>query len=347
MEDADQHLWMRRYHQAEFMRIGPAQGILGLTGFEENIAELTALADACLQYALEVVLRGSRRSKPPFAIIGLGKLGGAELTYGSDLDVVFVSGTGAKDPRALGALAAKTMDLLSATTELGAIFATDARLRPDGEKGLLVSPLPVYEQYYRQRAMLWEIQTLTRVRFIAGDAALGAKFLRLAATLTNFRQPSEPLAAFTPDWRQVIAKMRRRIETERVPAGKQALAFKTGVGGLMDAEFIAQILCLESGWQEPRTLKALERARAEGKLPEPEAKTLIENYRELCRIEWILRRWSYEGESELPDDRAAQYRVAVRCGFGGADALLAAVEGYRRAIRSVYDRFVGLGYGNA
>ena len=340
LEDPDQHLWMRRYYQAEFMRIG-LRSILGLTDFEQNIGELTALADACLEYALEVVMKRHRLKKAPFAIIGVGKLGGAELTYGSDLDLLFVSGPNAKHPHTLAARAGEIMDLLSAKTAQGAIFATDARLRPDGEKGILVSPLPKYEDYYRNRAMLWEIQTLTRARPLAGDQAIGRQFMELVTALTDFQHPSLPLAAYTPDWRGVIAKMRQRIETERVPAGKQGLAFKTGTGGLMDAEFIAQTICLDQGWHEPNTLKALLRARAAGVMAEADAATLIENYRRLWRIECVLRRWSYEGESVLPDDPAAQYRVAVRCGFPNAATFLEAVSAYRRAVRSVYQKVMG------
>lgn len=90
--------------------------------------------------------------------------------------------------------------------------------------------------------------------------------------------------------------MRQRIEKERTPAGKNALAIKTGSGGLIDAEFIAQLFCLEHGWHEPNTLAALRRAKSEGALGTEDATTLIENYRRLRCIEAILRRWRYAGE---------------------------------------------------
>src|SRR5205807_219415 len=90
LHDADQHQWLRRYHQAELMRIG-LRDILGLADFEQYLTELSALSDACLQYALEVVMREHKLRKPPFVIIGLGKLGGAEIDYGSDLDIMFVA----------------------------------------------------------------------------------------------------------------------------------------------------------------------------------------------------------------------------------------------------------------
>src|SRR5439155_25627563 len=145
-------------------------------------------------------------------------------------------------------LAVEVMELLSVSTELGVAFKTDARLRPDGDKGLLVNTLSAYEEYYRRRALLWEIQSLTRTRPIAGDLELGNQFQQLVGALTDFRpenvarnfaappaniktSPSRQkktgpntgatgLAAYTPDWRQAIARMRRRSEKERTPRGQ-------------------------------------------------------------------------------------------------------------------------------
>jgi glutamate-ammonia-ligase adenylyltransferase len=358
LADADQHLWLRNYHQAELMRIG-LRDILGLADFEQYLTELSGLADACLQYALEAVLRRHRLKSPPFVIIGLGKLGGAEIDYGSDLDLLFVAGPKAKDLPKLSRLAVEVMDLVSRRTEQGLVFHTDARLRPDGEKGLLVNTLTAYEEYYRKRAQLWEIQTLTRTRPVAGDAELGARFQTLAGHLTNFQQfgqeeraaGGKPIhgkhvrrvervaapAAYSPAWKQTIHKMRLRIQNERTPRGQDELAIKTGIGGLMDAEFIAQALCLEHGWQEANTLRALEQGRATGVLSD--ADSLIENYRRLRRLEGILRRWSYEGETVLPADPAPYYRVSVRCGFRTPEAFRAALASWRHAVRSAYERF--------
>jgi glutamate-ammonia-ligase adenylyltransferase len=333
LEDKDQFLWLRRYHQAELMRIG-LRDILGLADFEQYLVELSALADACLQYALEVVMRKNKMKNPPFVIIGLGKLGGAEIDYGSDLDIIFVADSKAQNLSSLARLAIQVTELLSMRTEQGLTFHTDARLRPDGEKGLLVNTLEAYEEYYRQRAALWEIQSLTRARPIVGKLDSGGQFQKLAGALTNFSRPSLPLAAYTLDWKRKIHRMRMRIEKERTPRGKDDLAIKTGSGGLMDAEFIAQSLCLELGWQEANTLRALERGRDSKVLPD--AKLLIENYRQLRRVEGILRRWSYEGETVLPDDAAPYYRVSVRCGFASPEAFRKAMADCRCAIRSVY-----------
>jgi [glutamine synthetase] adenylyltransferase / [glutamine synthetase]-adenylyl-L-tyrosine phosphorylase len=260
-------------------------------------------------------------------------------------------------------LATEVMEMLSRRTEHGMVFVTDARLRPDGEEGLLVNTLAAYEEYYQQRAQLWEIQSLTRTRPVAGNMNLGAQFQELAAALTDFRggtkegakagkgkqniqhstfnaqrrRPEPPyVGCYTPDWKQKIHEMRMRIEKERTPRGQDDLAFKTGRGGLMDAEFIAQTLCLEHGWHEPNTLRALERGRDAGVLPD--ADTLLENYRQLRRLEGILRRWSYEGETVLPDDPAPYYRVSVRCGFQSPEAFRTALAKWRDAIRKVYSK---------
>jgi glutamate-ammonia-ligase adenylyltransferase len=326
--DADQRLWLRRYHQAELMRIG-LRDILGLSDCERNFFELSCLADACLQYGLETLLREGKFKGAPLCVVGLGKLGGREINYGSDLDVLFVTDNRAGNLPRLQRLAAELMELLSARTELGAVFHIDARLRPDGEKGLLVQTLEACEEYYRRRAKLWEIQALTRVRPVAGNLELGARFQRLAAALTNFSTPS-PVAAYTPDWLGEIDRMRRRIEKERTPPGKDHLAIKTGVGGLMDAEFLAQAHCLANGWQEANTMQALRRAC------EPAA--LLESYGKLRRIEGILRRWSFEGEVLLPDDEPAMRRVASRCGFAGPGEFMEAMGETRAALRAAYQR---------
>lgn len=339
LHDADQRLWLRRYHHAEVMRIG-LRDILGLADDEQYLTELSALADACLRYALETSLLKHRLKAAPFVIIGLGKLGGAEIDYGSDLDILFVAQPKVKNLGKLKQIALDILDLLSTRTEQGLAFHTDARLRPDGEKGLLVNTITAYEEYYRKRGALWEIQTLTRTRPIAGDARLGEQFQTMAGGLTNFARPSMPLAAYTSDWKRKIHEMRMRIEKERTPGGQDALAIKTGAGGLMDAEFVAQALCLQYGWQEANTLKALQRGRDAGVLPD--AQKLIVNYRQLRRVEGILRRWSYEGETVLPVDPAPYYRVSIRCGLDSPEAFREALRKSRRSVREVYDRvFVG------
>ena len=340
--DSDQSLWLRRYHQVELMRIG-LRDILGLVDFERHLLELSSLAQASLQYAMESIFRKPGARNFSCAIIGLGKLGGNEVGYGSDLDVLFVAGSQEKHLPELQTAAAELLRLVSRQTAAGMTFAMDARLRPDGEKGLLVNTLDAYEEYYRRRAQLWEIQALTRARAIAGNVAIGRRFDRLADRLTNFKSPSLPLQAYSVNWKREIAAMRERVEHARTPSGKDHLAIKTGRGGLMDAEFIAQAMSMAGGWREPNTLRALERGKETTALPAKAAEKLIAHYRQLRRVEVILRRWSVQGETLLPEDQAALERVAVRCGSADAAGFMAEIARHREAIRQVYRQYFSEG----
>src|SRR6185503_8581619 len=237
--------------------------------------------------------------------------------------LMFVAEDGAKNLAKLQRIATEILDMLSRQTELGVAFVTDTRLRPDGEKGLLVNTLRAYQDYYKRRAQLWELQALSRRRFVAGNRALGEKFEQMATKLTDFSKGGPP------NWKAEIARMRHRIETERTPRGQEHLAIKTGAGGLMDAEFIAQAFCLEQGWNEPNTLRALQRAWKDH--------PAIASYRQLRRVESILRRWSYAGETVLPTDDAPLYRVAVRCGWRTAAEFMKTIGEYRVTIRKAYN----------
>ena len=173
-----------------------------------------------------------------------------------------------KDLTTLTRLAREVLELVSARTEQGVVFRTDARLRPDGEKGLLVNTLSAYEEYYRQRGAALGDSVAHAHAAGGGGPGAGRPIPGAGGGADELPAPGLPLAAYAPDWKQKIHQMRMRIEKERTPAGKDDLAIKTGKGGLMDAEFIAQTLCLENGWQEANTLRALERGRAAGVLPD-------------------------------------------------------------------------------
>ncbi len=334
--DADQTLWIRRYQQAEQLRLG-LRSILGYSNAAECGGELAALADACVQYALDVVARRHGLAAAPFAVIALGSFGGAELSLGSDLDLILVAPDDAPDLPRLQSLAAEFLQLLGAQTDLGRAYEIDARLRPDGEKGLLVNTVGAHAEYYRRRAHLWEIQALTRSRFVAGHAAAGAAFVAAAAGATDFSRGNPGVAAWTADWRRTIDRMLARIVRERTPAGREKLAFKTGAGGLVAAEFRAQEWCLAHGWHEPNTRRALGRGLAAGLIPDEAGRALLAGHDALRRIEAILRCWSGVPEETLPQSPAALRRVAIRCGFDDADALLAAVDAARAAITGALD----------
>lgn len=336
--DANQHAWIRRYHQAEQLRIG-LRSIVGITDFEQAGAELTALAGACLHYAGETAARLSRQRRLGFAIIGLGRLGGSELDFGSDLDLIFVAPENTRHLAAHQRTAEALLDLVASRRESGVVFACNTRLRPGGDDGPLVTTLGASEDYFRHRAPVWELLALSRARLVGGDEETGRRFLELTRRLTDFSRGNPGLQSWTDSWRAEIAQRRARIEREAGAGELDSLAFKTGTGGIIEAEFIAQIVSLGQGWQEPNTAGALERAGAAGILDATHAAALLGAYRELRRIECILRRWSFQGECVLPRDNAALQRVAVRCGFATADQLLASTDAARRTVRDTWNAF--------
>jgi len=336
LADSNQRLWLRRYHQAELMRIG-LRDILGLAEEEQYLIELTALAEACLRYALEVVMQTHHCSSAPFAVLGLGRLAGGELDYGSDLEVLFVAPDSAPHLTALDRFARELLGLLSERTEWGLVFNTKARVWTQGGQEHMVQTLSACRDYYFHHAPLEEIQALTRSRAVAGDLELGESFQTLSAEVTGLQNPGAPLPLRFPDWKRQMNDARGRIERERFQTGWDEGAIQTGRGGLMDAEFVAQSLCLQHGWHDSGTLRVLERACAAGVLPE--AQRLIGPYRRLRRVEGVLRRWSYQGETVLPEDPAPFYRVAVRCGFARPEEFRQSLARWRGEIRAVYEIF--------
>ena len=224
----------------------------------ESARQLAWLADGVVARVLALaqhevasahgVIEGAR-----FAVLGYGSLGGEELGFGSDLDLVFLydatrhAGDGeaqSNGARPLDAtrwfarLAQKIVALLGAVTAAGRLFDVDVRLRPDGAKGLLVSSLASFSEYQRERAWTWEHQALVRARFVAGDAALHADFERVRGeTLARRREPGRV--------REDVVAMRRRMRAELDRSDAAMFDLKQGEGGLVDLEFVLQALVLE------------------------------------------------------------------------------------------------------
>lgn len=245
---------------------------MGLVDIEQTHLEMTCLAEACLRFAFDGVRRELKLTKFPFAIIGLGKLGGKELGYGADLDVMFVGGEDAGDVPTATKLATKFIESMRRQTEAGMLFAVDARLRPDGEKGPLAGSLEAYRDYYATRAQLWERQALLKARFVGGDVELGKQFAAMAQEIVFGRK-------LTGAELDEIKAMRHRIETERGDQQHVELEFKTGPGGLIDGEFIVQALQLRHGHDHPHlrtahTLAAINRLASLGALDEEQSSQL-------------------------------------------------------------------------
>lgn len=332
LSEADQSRWLRKYRQAEILRVG-LRSLLGMIGTDETLAELSVVAEACLRHAMEILQTRHRLRRAPFAVIALGKLGGAELNFGSDLDVLFVAPDSCRDLGKAIRLATEFIALMSAPSDLGPGYEIDCRLRPDGEKGLLVNTVGAHLEYWRQRARLWEIQSVVRARPVAGHGSAGQRFLEAAARVTDFSRGNPGIACWSPGWAAECDRMLERIRNERTRPADRDLALKTGEGGLMTAEFLAQKWCLANGWSEPNTRAALGRGVRAGLAGRDAGKALLQAFDDLRRIKLVLRRWSCVDESCLPSDPVAQGRVAARCGFADATELRETVHRARTTIR--------------
>ncbi|MFZ4515596.1 MAG: bifunctional [glutamine synthetase] adenylyltransferase/[glutamine synthetase]-adenylyl-L-tyrosine phosphorylase [Acidimicrobiia bacterium] len=275
-DDAERQRALRRFKRREFLRIA-TRDVLGFADVASIGKELTALADATLTAAL-----GALAPEIPFAIIGMGRLGGGELSYASDIDVLFVTQDSSQQAAA-EQLATDLLEEISAITPEGQAFRIDLLLRPEGNNGPLARSIDGYREYYARYAATWERQALVRARAVAGDPQLLNAFLDLAHE-TAFRP------ALPEDDRREIRRVKARVERERIPTGEDPqLNLKLGRGGLVDVEFTAQLLQLEHGGNSPHlrvpgTVDALESLRDAGVLGADDADALVEAYRHCERI---------------------------------------------------------------
>ena len=230
---------LREHHQSQVFRL-LAQDLAGLLTVEKLADHLSELADRVLGIALESAwrdLRQRHREAPRFAVIGYGKLGGKELGYASDLDMVFLFDD--PDPQAEEnyiRLAQRYNNWLSANTSSGPLFETDLALRPSGSKGLLVSSLAGFEDYQENSAWVWEHQALTRARYCAGDRGIGERFEAIRVKILTRERDAAALA------REVLA-MRERILAAH-PNASGLFDLKHDRGGMIDIEFAVQYLVL-------------------------------------------------------------------------------------------------------
>jgi [glutamine synthetase] adenylyltransferase / [glutamine synthetase]-adenylyl-L-tyrosine phosphorylase len=332
---------LRRFRRRELLRVA----VRDLAGGEaaggnpaERVgAELTAVAEACLQAALEVAVRAvSPGTRLELAVLGMGKLGGRELNYVSDIDVMVCHApVGAVPPERAAKLAeAVVRELvagLGAVTPEGTAFRVDLGLRPEGRNGPLSRSLDSYLAYWDRWAEPWERQAMTRLRPVAGDRALGERFVAEATRrVYPERQAAETLAA--------VRRVKARVESERLPAGADPrLHLKLGPGGLADVEWTVQLLQLQLGGSRPEvraqgTLPAIEALAAAGALTAVEAGWLADAYRLCLRLRNLLFLVTGRGGDSLPSDPLLLERLAEAMGepVGGRQRLL---EAYRRATR--------------
>jgi glutamate-ammonia-ligase adenylyltransferase len=318
-EDDDEMLLdlLRRAHHAEVFRT-LARDVEGCLTVEQVADDLSALADATLAVTTRwcwsrLKKRHRDDANPPFAIIGYGKLGGKELGYGSDLDIVFIyddEDDGA--PEAYAALVRKLINWLTVKTANGDLYEIDTALRPNGSSGLLVSSFDSFAKYQERRgsntAWTWEHQAMTRARCVLGSAAMRRRFEQVREAVVT--APRDPVAL-----REEIVAMRQKVRAAHpVPAGR--FDVKHSEGGMVDAEFAVQYLVLlNAGAHVPLrenrgNITIVRRAEACGLLPRGIGEASANAYRTLRRAQHQAR--LNEEPTQMPDTEMVTERAAVR-----------------------------------
>ncbi|MEN9893770.1 MAG: hypothetical protein RLY78_4065 [Pseudomonadota bacterium] len=309
---------LRRAHHAEIFRT-LVRDVEGLISVEQVADDLSALADATLATVLRWAwprLRQHHRAEPQFAVIAYGKLGGKELGYGSDLDVVFLyDDADEADPdlaqEVYSHFVRKLVPWLTLRTPAGELFEIDTALRPNGNSGLLVTSIAAFEKYQVGRgsntAWTWEHQAITRARACAGPAALGLRFEDVRRQVLTSPRDLDAL-------RQEVMDMRERVRAAH--AVRDGLFdVKHSPGGMMDAEFAVQVLVLAHAARCPEladdvgNIALLQRAEAAGLLPAGVGEAAARAYRELRRAQHRAR--LDEQPTQVPPDALAAERAAV------------------------------------
>ena len=306
---------VRAYRQRQILRI-ILREVFGLASPAATFTELSGVAEACLLFTTR--LFGNEQ----VTTIALGKFGGRELNYGADLDVLFVGDGNRATQKLLTAMAHPTAE--------GNIWAVDARLRPEGEKGPLVCSLETYQSYYEQRAQLWEIHALSRARPVSGPA--GNRFIEIAQSYWK-------KAGERPDLFVQIDNMLQRIQRER-GSGSDFLDLKTGRGGIIEAEFLVQALQMRGNLWEQNLERAIDRLHEHGQMNDSEVAKFKDAYGLLRRCELALRRYENRSVSALPNDPDEQRKFAVRLGYHLFDAFRRDYFNARDTIHTLYERHI-------
>lgn len=285
---------LRRAHHAETFRT-LARDVEGKLTVEEVADDLSALADAVLRLTARWCwqrLKNRHRDTPAFAIIGYGKLGGKELGYGSDLDIVFVYEDGHENAsETYAAFVRKMINWLQVKTGEGDLFEIDTALRPNGNSGLLVTSFEAFEKYQTQRgsntAWTWEHQAMTRARFVLGDDQLAARFDAVREAVITAPRDATALAS------EIVA-MREKVRAAHPVRGAR-FDVKHSVGGMVDVEFVVQYLVLLHSREHPAlrantgNINLLRRAEAAGLLPAGVGEDAANAYRRLRQVQHRAR----------------------------------------------------------
>src|SRR6478735_540605 len=306
---------IRAYRQRQLLRI-ILRDVLGLVQPAGTFVELSDVAEACLFFVEKLL------SSEQLTIIALGKFGGREISYGADLDVLFIG----EDVRA----AQNLMIAMAQSTAEGNIWTLDARLRPEGEKGPVACSLATFETYYAGRAQLWELQALNRARAISGP--LKNEFMAIAKAA--WRRACQDPALFIK-----IDDMVQRIRRER-GSGSDFLDLKNGSGSIIEAEFLVQALQMHANIWEQNWERAVDALHRRGHLNKSDIAKLKNSYAFLRRCELVLRRYDNRSVSTLPGDSDEQRKFAIRLGYNDFDVFRRDYLTAREAIHAFYQRFI-------
>jgi [glutamine synthetase] adenylyltransferase / [glutamine synthetase]-adenylyl-L-tyrosine phosphorylase len=282
-DDLERQMDALRHAQHEQIFHLLAMDLQGLLPLEILSDHLSALADLMLRHVLEMCWKNARKKHcdvPHFAIIAFGKLGGKELGYESDLDLIFIYDDAHPDAQENYArLAQRLNTVLGSYTQAGRLYETDLRLRPNGASGLLVSSLSAFADYQTNEAWVWEHQALTRARFCAGDSRVGAGFEALRNTLLQAPRDAEKL-------RDEIVAMRQKMHDGH-PNHSELFDIKHDAGGMVDIEFMVQFLVLAHAHRYPQltanigNLSLLHKAAELNLISTKLSHAVSQNYREL------------------------------------------------------------------
>ena len=302
---------LRHFHHTQVFRL-VAQDLAGMHTIEALGDHLSDLADVLLAATLRLCwqdIRNRHTDQPRFAVIGYGKLGGKELGYATDLDIIFLYDDDHPDaPENYARLAKRLSTWLSTPTPGGIVYELDLRLRPNGESGLLVSSIDAFSRYQMESAWVWEHQALTRARFVAGDPAIGQRFddIKLAV----LARPRDTAAL-----KQEVLAMRQKMRDAK-HAHVGSFDVKHDAGGLVDVEFCVQYLVLAFAHDHPvltrnsGNIALLKAAGDLGLIPANVANAARSAYRELRRQQHQLR-LAGQDNNRVPDGQREDERDAV------------------------------------
>jgi len=357
---------LRRYRNEEFLRIG-MHDIYGRLDQNSIAGQLTNLAEVSLSAARGMAVRELSRFGIPrgvdetgeerqalFSIIALGKLGGKELNYHSDLDIIYVYDLQGKTDGERGItnheyfakLGQKIISILSTPTREGYAYKIDTRLRPSGNAGPLVTSLESFRNYHRDEAQVWERQALTKARVITGEE-------KLRENIEGIIRDTVYGTGAAPEARREIHRLRMRMEHELARESVGSYNIKTGRGGMVDVEFIVQYLQLRHGRDVPEirgvtTLEVLEAIHASSLMEGDDYRVLRDGYVFLRHLENRLRIIHDYSMNDLGGSRAYLNRLARRLGYdeklrNPGEALMTDYERITESVRRVYDRILGQG----